>query len=183
MYLQVSVCPQGGICLWSRGMSATHTHTPGQTPPCPVHAGIHTHPHPVHAGIHTPPAKCMLGYTHPPAQCMLGYMPPLCTVHAGIWSTSGRYASHWNAFLSLCVVSAHQQNCGKVMFLQASVSHFVRRGGGWVLNPEVGTHPLSHSVHGGVGDTPRILGDRVDKRAVRILLQCFLVLVKSVTWN
>ena len=69
------------------------------------------------------------------------------------------------------------------MFLQASVSHFVRRGGGWVLNPGVGTHPLSHSVHGGVGDTPRILRDRVDKRAVRILLKCFLVLVKSVTWN
>ena len=29
----------------------------------------------------------MLGYTHPHP------------VHAGIWSTSGRYASHWNAFL------------------------------------------------------------------------------------
>ena len=24
----------------------------------------------------------------------------LCTVHAGIWSISGQYASHWNAFLS-----------------------------------------------------------------------------------
>ena len=34
---------------------------PGQTPPCPVHAGIHTSPCPVHAGIHSP-----------------------CTVHAGI---------------------------------------------------------------------------------------------------
>ena len=27
-------------------------HPPGQTPPCPVHAGIHI-PCPVHAGIHT----------------------------------------------------------------------------------------------------------------------------------
>ena len=24
---------------------------------------------------------------------------PSCAVHAGMWSTSGRYASHWNAFL------------------------------------------------------------------------------------
>ena len=40
---------------------------------------------PLHAGIHTPP-----GQTPP------GQTPP---VHAGIRSTSGRYASHWNAFL------------------------------------------------------------------------------------
>ena len=39
---------------------------------------------------------------HPPAadtslaQCMLGYTLP-CPVHAEIRSTSGRYASHWNA--------------------------------------------------------------------------------------
>ena len=36
---------------------------------------------------------------HPPAQCMLGYTHPPWAVHAGIRSTSGRYASHWNAFL------------------------------------------------------------------------------------
>ena len=42
------------------------------------------------------PAQCMLGYS-PPAKCMLGYTP--CAVHAGIWSTSGRYVFHWNAFL------------------------------------------------------------------------------------
>ena len=45
----------------------------------------------------TPPCQCILRYT-PPAQCMLGYPPP-CTVHAGIRSTSGRYASYWNAYL------------------------------------------------------------------------------------
>ena len=41
----------------------------------------HTHPGqtpPVHAGIH----------------------PLLCPVHDGIRSTSGRYAFHWNVFLS-----------------------------------------------------------------------------------
>ena len=37
---------------------------PRQTPPFPVHAGIHT----------------------PPSQCMLGYTPPPCPVHAGIHS-------------------------------------------------------------------------------------------------
>ena len=44
------------------------------------------------------------------------------------------------------------------MFLQASVSHSVHRGGGWVLNPGVGTHLLSHSVHGG---TPGYYGIRL----------------------
>ena len=53
-----------------------------------VHRGVSA---PLHTGIHP------LG-RHPPAQCMLGYTPPR-TVHAGIRSTSGRYASHWNAFL------------------------------------------------------------------------------------
>ena len=60
--------------------------TPGQTPPCPVHAGIHT-----------PPLPSACWDTHPPVQCMLGYTPP-CAVPAGIWSTSWHYASHWNAF-------------------------------------------------------------------------------------
>ena len=44
---------------------------PGQTLPCPMHAGIHTPPR---------------------------------AVHAGIRSTSGRYASYWNAFLFLDIV-------------------------------------------------------------------------------
>ena len=55
---------------------------------------------------------CMLGYTSPGpvadtppwADTPLGRHPPwadtsLCAVHAGIRSTSGWYASHWNAFL------------------------------------------------------------------------------------
>ena len=42
----------------------------------------------------TPPGR----YTLPPQIHPPGGTPP-ATVHAGIWSTSGRYASHWNAFL------------------------------------------------------------------------------------
>ena len=41
----------------------------------------------------TPLGRHPLG-RHPPGQT-----PPSCAVHAGMWSTSGRYASHWNAFL------------------------------------------------------------------------------------
>ena len=70
--------------------SATTPPLPGQTPLgrhslYPVHAGIHT-PCPVHAEIHTP---CLVhaGRHTPPG----GYY--------GIGSTSGQYASHWNAFL------------------------------------------------------------------------------------
>ena len=69
-------------------------HPPGQTTPCPVHAGIHTPP--VHAGIHSPsrhplPSTCW--DTHP-------------TLPSACWDTpspnghcSGWYASYWNAFL------------------------------------------------------------------------------------
>ena len=74
-----------GVCLSRGGVSAPlyaeihplgrHPPPSGQTPPRPVHTGIHT-PCPVHAGIHPP-----------------------CAVHARIRSTSKRYASHWNAFL------------------------------------------------------------------------------------
>ena len=43
-------------------------------------------------GRHPPRQKPLLG-RHPPGK------HPLCTVHAGIWSTSGRYASYWSAIL------------------------------------------------------------------------------------
>ena len=52
----------------------------------PVHRGVSA---PLHAGIHTLPGQT------PPRET------PPWAVHAEIWSTSGRYASHWNAFLSL----------------------------------------------------------------------------------
>ena len=90
-----------GVCLWcQRGVSATHTHPSADTPPGrPPWADT--------------PMSCACWDTHPPAQCMLGYTPnpvhagihtPRCIVHAEIWSTSGRYASHWNAFLLSCIL-------------------------------------------------------------------------------
>ena len=67
----------------------------GQTPPWAHPPGTHT------LGTHSPgkqpPAQCMLGYTTTlPSAC---WDTPPCPVHAGIRSTSGRYASYWNAFL------------------------------------------------------------------------------------
>ena len=41
---------------------------------------------PLHAEIHPPGQTPLEADTH-------------CAVHAGIWSISGRYANHWNAFL------------------------------------------------------------------------------------
>ena len=72
MFLHLSVI------LFTGGVSATHT--PGPEADTPQ--------------ADTPQADT----PQPPAQWMLGYTPP-CTVHAGIWSTSGRYTFHWNAFL------------------------------------------------------------------------------------
>ena len=76
MFSQVSVCPRRG------GVSATHLPWADTPHPLGRHPTRQTLP------------QCMLGYT-PPAQCMLGYTPR----YYGIRSTSGRYASHWNAFL------------------------------------------------------------------------------------
>ena len=82
---------QWGVCLWSEGEGLPH---PGQTPPYPVHAGIHTPHCPVHAGIH-PPRPVHSGIHNPPYP-----------VH-GIQSTSGRYASHWNALLFMFSVPVY----------------------------------------------------------------------------
>ena len=68
------------------------------TPPPWVDTPWADTPCPVHAGIHTPTAQCMLRYT-PLFPVHAGIHIHLCAVHAGIRSTSGRYASHWNAFL------------------------------------------------------------------------------------
>ena len=89
MFSQVSVCPQGVSASGpGRGVSTPGPlgrHPPGQTPPWQTprqtppwtdtpslpSACWDTPPCPVHAGIHTLPAQCMLGYgqqvggTHP----------------------------------------------------------------------------------------------------------------------
>ena len=101
LHLSVSHSVYGGV--------STSVHAgiqpPEQTPPCPVHAGIHTplpsacwDTHPLSSACwDTPPAQCMLGYT-PPAQCMLGYtVPSACWDRHGY--CCGQYTSYWNAFL------------------------------------------------------------------------------------
>ena len=58
--------------------------------------------HSVHGGVcHTHPrwADTPWADTPPPRANIPPDRHPLCAVHAGIRSTSGRYASYWNAFL------------------------------------------------------------------------------------
>ena len=89
-YVFTGVCLStgGGVCLWSRGMSATHT---------PPWADTTGHPPP---WVDTPQVDTPLwaDTTPLPSACWDTHRP--CLVHAGIRSTSGRHASHWNAFLS-----------------------------------------------------------------------------------
>ena len=51
---------------------------------------------------------CILGYTSRPTSP--------CAVHAGIWSTSGRYASHWNAFLLFKILHKTMSAVQSVLF-------------------------------------------------------------------
>ena len=72
----LSFCPQGGgVC-----------HTPGQTPPWTDTLLVR------HPQADIPPGRHPLG-----SACWDTHTP--CPVLAGIRSTSGRYASHWDAFL------------------------------------------------------------------------------------
>ena len=81
--------PWAGTAPWA-GTPPLGRCTPQRgTPPGQVH-----HPrqvHPTQAG--TPPAGTS-PWQVPPRQ-----VHPPATVHAGIWSTRGWHASHWNAFL------------------------------------------------------------------------------------
>ena len=81
-YVFTGVCLSTGGCLpLVLGGCLPHT-----LPPPPL--GRHPPPG------QTPPGQTPLLGKHP----HLGRPPP-CPVHAGIQSTSGKYASHWNAFL------------------------------------------------------------------------------------
>ena len=115
MFSQLSVCPQGG---WVSAPLHTGIHTPGPEADTPLGRHHTTPPNldrhspgqkPPQAdtppGRHTPldrhplPSACW-DIHNPPAQYMLGHTdPPPCAVHAEMRSTSGWYASHWNAFL------------------------------------------------------------------------------------
>ena len=63
---------------WADNILGRHT-PPGRHPP-------------PRADTHTPDRQTRPRQTHP-------RQTPPCTVHAEIWSTSGQYISHWNAFL------------------------------------------------------------------------------------
>ena len=69
-----------------------------------VHMGVSAA---LHAWMHIPPWADTPSGRHPP-----GRPPPGRHPHAGIWSTSGQYASHWNAFLLFGIIFA--ENCMKM---------------------------------------------------------------------
>ena len=87
MFSQVSVCPQRGVCP----IAYWDTLPPGQTPPGT--RGRQPPPQTRDRRPQEPEADTPPGLTPPPT----GNLP--CAVHAGIRSTSGWYASRWNAFL------------------------------------------------------------------------------------
>ena len=67
-----------------------------------VHGGVSvTHTQPLGPEADTCPAQCMLGHTHPPAQCMLGHTSPWLILRDTV--NKRGYASHWNAFLFICI--------------------------------------------------------------------------------
>ena len=83
MFLQVCVCPQGGGCL-PQCMLGCHT------PP-----GTRQAPPPPHPGTRQTPPKTRHTPSPGPGR------PPPREADSSIRSTSGRYASYWNAFLFL----------------------------------------------------------------------------------
>ena len=97
IFLQASVCPRGGrgVCL----SAYWDTHPPlEQTPPDQAHTppGADTPPQTRPPGPDTPPPRSR----HPRTRCTprTRHTPPR-EPDSGIRSTSGRYASYWNAFL------------------------------------------------------------------------------------
>ena len=82
-YVFTGVCPH---CMLGYTLLGRHT-PPGRHPP-----NRHTHPR----QTDTPQADTPQADT---PQADTPQADPPCTVHAGIWSKSGQYISHWNAFL------------------------------------------------------------------------------------
>ena len=112
--------PTGSACWDTPPGSACWDTLPGQcmleyTPP--VHAGLQSPLlQAVHAGIHTPPWQCMLGYT--PSACW-NITPRV--VHAGMQSTSGQYAFHWNAFLLALTSNMEKSNTVTVILIKPNM--------------------------------------------------------------
>ena len=89
-------------------------------------------------GRHTP--RQTLPWADTPAQCMLGYTPPSCPMHAGIRSTSGRYASYWNVFL-FDIASADVQT------IRGGNARFLLNTLGWIQWVQIITCLLQNSLH------------------------------------
>ena len=104
IFLHLSVILFTGGSTWAGTPWQVHClgrYTPQQVPPRQVHPpGRYNPPQQVQPppGRYTPLAGTPLGrYTPRQVPPQASTTPP--KVHAGIRSTSGRYASHWNAFL------------------------------------------------------------------------------------
>ena len=104
IFSQASVCPQGGSASLHAGMPPPRTrppgsrHSPGPDPPPP--------------GADTPP----------------GADPPSQEADSSIWSMSGQYASHWNAFLFYGAFGKCQ-NVGLVLSVGEGGTRIPSRGG------------------------------------------------------
>ena len=100
-----------GVCLsacWDTNTPPTHTHNPPEQTPQTTHTPWSRHT----PQDHTPPAPGAdtprTRPTHPPSEA-----------DSGIRSTSGRYASYWNAFLFQLILSSQIKH-------QASESFYVQ---------------------------------------------------------
>ena len=124
-YVFTGVClSKGGVCLCSRGClqhPALDRHTPEQTLPIDKHTPLGRHlpgqtppgqtaPCPVHAGIHIPLLSACWD-THLP------HPHPHPRRYYGIRSTSRRYASHWSAFLFWIEPSKYKHYCNEIFIL------------------------------------------------------------------
>ena len=99
---------EGYLPLVPWGVSATPSQTPSrQASPWADTPG------------QTPPLPSAFWDTHPlPSACWDAHTP--CPVHAGIRSTSRRYASHWNAFLFIILMLA----VGMAINIYVAPKHF-----------------------------------------------------------
>ena len=114
--LPATKLPQGNVftpvCHSVHGGSATHRCPLADTPLAntPWSDPSIRHPlgrHPLPRQTHPPPGQTPppLG-RHPLPQAYTPGKTPSYAVHAGIWSTSGRYASYWNAIFFSHLISS-----------------------------------------------------------------------------
>ena len=88
---------------------------------------------------------------------------------------NNRVTSKWgfNPFSSGSLVTTRKQTCGNVMFSQACVSHSVQRGSAFPQG-QADSSPAVRRQTSLYRQTP-LYRQMVNKRAVRILLDCILV--------